>query len=398
MSRPGRQPRRKGFPAPGDPFEYQVNPRFFAQIAGGMEEMGVEELTELGAANVEPAYRGMYFTAGPETLYRICLSSRLVTRVLAPLRRFDCPDIEHLRDGAATIDWPALFGPDLTFAIFANVGNSRIRHSQFALQNLKDVIVDRFKYQVFRRPSVNRDNPDIWFNLHIENDKAIIGLDVTGGSLHRRGYRKRTGEAPMQETLAAAIVRLSEWHGSMPLLDPMCGSGTLLAEAFMHATRMPSAYLRTRFGFEFLPDFDSAAWERVRAEGRGSLRTNVDLTIHGSDVDRSMIAASRANLRNLPGAAQAIKLKVMDFHDLPEQPPSVIISNPPYGERLGEKATVMALIRDFGDFLKQKCTGSTAFIYFGDRELIPELGLRTTWKKPLVNGALDGRLVKVELY
>lgn len=377
--------------------QYQQNPRYFAQVAGGLEELGQVELTELGASEVLEAYRGIYFNADPATLYRINYCSRLVTRVIAPLLTFQCHSTRYLYKTAREIHWQEFFSPEQSFAIFAHVSNSQIRHSQYAAQVLKDAIVDHFRDHTGRRPNVERIAPDLWFNLFIDNDKATIGLDTSGGSLHRRGYHTATIEAPMQETLAAAIIRLSQWDGSQPIYDPMCGSGTLLTEALMHYCRIPSGFLRRHFGFQFAPDFDANLWHSVKTQADQGLRELPPGLIAGSDIASAAVAASRQNLKNLPHGDR-VSLQVRDFRSLESLTEQVILCNPPYGIRQGDSTAVSALLKDFGDFLKQKCRLATAFIYFGDRSLIPKIGLKPSWKKPLVNGALDGRLIKLELY
>jgi len=194
--------------------------------------------------------------------------SRLVTRVLAPLIVFDCHSDRYLHRTAKKLDWSRLLGPDDGFMVVANVSGSRIRHSRYAAQVLKDAIVDRIRDDCGRRPSVDTVDPDVVLNLHVRNDRATISLDLGSGSLHRRGYRTAGGEAPMQETVAAAVIRYSGWDGSGPLVDPMCGSGTLLAEAFMARAGVPAQLLRARWGVTRLPDFDRAAWDRVRERAR----------------------------------------------------------------------------------------------------------------------------------
>lgn len=384
-------------------YEYQQTRRYFAQIAGGMEEMGRDELSELGGRNARPAYRGVYFEAERAALYRINYASRLATRVLAPLISFKCHHTDELYKKAMELNWGDFLNLDNTFAVFAQVSNSKITHSRYAALRLKDAVVDYFRKQRGKRPDVDTVLPDVWLNLHIENSRAVISLDTSGGSLHRRGYRKKTVAAPMQETLAAAIIRLSGWDGSRPLYDPFCGSGTLLSEALMHYCRIPAGYLRPRFGFEFLPDFDAKIWETVKkqcddqirqlpASGSGALEL-----ITGSDTSYKAIAAAKTNLRQLPEGTK-IPLKVKDFRRIDGLPDMIIVSNPPYGIRSGQKAAMAGLYKELGDFLKQRCRGATAYLYFGDRQLISHIGLKPSWKKPLVNGALDGRLVKFEMY
>lgn len=378
-------------------YQYQQTHRYFAQIAGGLEETGEEELTELGATDIAPAYRGLYFDAAAATLYRINYQTRLLTRVLAPLITFDCHSDRYLYKTARSIDWTDFLSLDKTFAIFANVSGSNISHSKFAALRLKDAIVDDFRDRTGQRPNIDTRNPDVWLNLHIENNQAIISLDTSGGSLHRRGYRTETGDAPMQETVAAAAVRFSGWDGETPLYDPMCGAGTLLAEALMHYARIPSGYLRDDFGFEQLPDFDAAIWKAVKAEADSQIRALPDGLLSGSDIDPDAIAASRANLQVLPGG-EAVDLKVQDYQKIESLENVTIISNPPYGLRMGREEDMTDFYQSLGDFLKQRCTNSTAYLYFGKREWIKKIGLRASWKKPLVNASLDGRLVKYEMY
>jgi putative N6-adenine-specific DNA methylase len=379
-------------------YKYQEYSRFFAQIAGGSEELGAAELEELGATETSPAYRGVYFNADHEALYRINYCARLPTRILAPLTSFMCHDADYLyRIAREDVDWSDFLDVGRTFAVFANLSNSKINHSRYAALRLKDAIVDQFRDRTGERPSVDTRDPDLWLNLYIENNHATISLGTSGGSLHRRGYRRGGGEAPMQETVAAAIIRMSGWDGERALHDPMCGSGTLLAEALMHYCRIPASYLRDRFGFEMLPDFDRSAWERVKSDADASVRPLPEDLIIGSDIDADALETARLNLNSLPSGERVV-LRQSDFRELPDLENVTLVVNPPYGVRMGRRENVAQLIGDFGDFLKQKCTGSTAYVYVGKPELLKSVGLRTSWKKPLVNGALEGRLAKYELY
>lgn len=378
-------------------FQYLRAGRYFALAAGGMEDLAAAELAELGGTDVEPSYRGVYFDADPATMYAVNYRARLLTRVLAPVLSFDCHSDRYLYQTARAIDWPNLFGLDDTFAIFATVSNSRITHSQYAARKLKDAIVDRFRDDTGARPSVRTPDPDLWINLHIHENRAVISLDASGGSLHRRGYRRESVEAPMQETLAAAIIRLTGWEPDRPLLDPMCGSGTLLCEAWMHAVRIPAGFARERFGFERFPDFNPEAWARVRAEADAGRREIPDGLIAGGDRDAAAVRACRANLAAFPGGASVV-VETGRFEDHPGLKDGVVVTNPPYGLRIGSDDGTPALWKSLGDWLKQRCKGSTAYVYAGRPELLKAVGLRTTWKRPLVNGALDGRLARIDCF
>jgi putative N6-adenine-specific DNA methylase len=378
-------------------FEYQKTHRFFAQIASGMEETGAAELAELQAQQIEPAFCGIYFEADHQTLYNINYQSRLITRILAPLIKFHCYHTDELYKKAHSVPWNSLFSVTHTFAIQAVVSNSQVTHSQYAALRVKDAIVDYFRDHTGSRPSVERQTPDVWIHLHLDNNYATISLDTSGGSLHRRGYRLESVEAPMQETLAAAIVRLTEWDGSRPFYDLMCGSGTLLSEAVMCHCHLPAGFLRQKFGFEFLPDFDAKIWQQVKKTADQQIIPLPAGLVSGSDSSSEAIQATRKNLTQLPGGRN-VKLEVTDFQHIGKLENQVIVCNPPYGIRLKQKDSITDLYRALGDFLKQRCHGSTAYIYFGDRQLIPAIGLRPGWKKALKNGPLDGRLAKFEIF
>jgi putative N6-adenine-specific DNA methylase len=378
-------------------YEYQQSSQYFAQVAEGMEELGAEELSSLNARNVTPVYRGIRFQADPATLYTVNYTSRLVSRVLAPLAVFNCHSHEYLYRTARKMAWSDFFTVDHSFAVFANVANSKIRHSQYAAQRLKDGVVDYFYEKGGRRPSVNKTDPDLWIGLHIENNRATLSLDTSGGPLHRRGYREKTLSTVMQETLAAAVVRLCSWDGSVPLYDPMCGAGTLLSEALMRYCRIPAGYLRRRFGFEFLPDFDAPLWKGIRKRTDGLIRGLPEGLIAGSDLSPRAIQISRTNLAKLPHGDK-VALRASDFRDLRNMGNRIIVSDPPYGVRTEGREGLPELYKRLGDFLKKECRGSTAFIYFGDREFIKHLGLKPSRKIPLHAGGLDGRLVKYDLY
>ena len=378
-------------------FAYQHDQTFFAQIAEGIEELGAEEIRRLGAVAARPSFCGLHFKADPAALYRINYQSRLVSRVLAPLARFACYDTDRLYRMARQVPWKAIMEVNQTLAVFANISASKIRHSQYAALCLKDAIVDYFRDDCGRRPDVRRIDPDVWINLFIDNNRAVVSLDTSGGSLHRRGYRLEGSEAAMQETVAAAIIQWTGWDGSKPLVDPMCGSGTLLAEALMHHCRIPAAFLRSRFGFEHLPDFDRGLWSSVKTQADRAIRPSPPGLISGSDIAAAAVTTARANLRRLPHG-ESIRIETADFKGRSDLAGRVILCNPPYGLRLKPTGGTASFYKEIGDFLKQRCAGATAFIYFGEREMLKHIGLKPSWKRPLKNGGLDGRLAKFEMY
>lgn len=378
-------------------YAYSKTGRFFAQYAEGMDAAVKEELRDLGIIKIRPSYRGVFFETDMVGMYRVNYRSRIISRVLAPLLTFDCHSTKYLYKTAMKIDWTDFLSVRKTFAISSTVSNSAVGHSQYAGLVLKDAIVDFFRERFNERPSVDSETPDVRFNLHIQENRASISLDTSGEALHRRGYRKDSVEAPMRETLAAAIIRLSGWDGSRPLYDPMCGSGTLLSEALMSYCRIPSGRFRTKFGFENLPDFDRNVWKKIKAEEDASIRPLPPDLIAGSDIAATSIAAARRNLNNIPGG-ESIRLTRRDFNTISDLRGHVIVCNPPYGIRSGKDSDMEALYHSLGEFLKHNCTGAEAYIYIGERHFLKHMALRKSWKHEMKNGGLDGILVKFELY
>jgi len=380
-----------------DVYQYQKDSMYFAKVADGLKEAGAEELTELGAKDVRQEFNGIYFSADKSTLYRINYLTRLLSRCLAPLLSYACHDTDTLYQKAKHVKWEDFFSEGNTFAISGNVSDSGISHSKYAALCLKDAIADYFKEKTGQRPDVSARNPDILLDLHIRKDKATISLDTSGGALHRRGYREETVSAPMQETVAAAIIRFTEWDGCVPLYDPLCGSGTLLCEALMQYSNIPAGIFRNQFGFEFLPDFDSAAWKHEKKEAIGHIRQLPKGLIAGSDVSPDAVRAVRTNLMGLH-YGNNVNVETADFREIPPLENHLIVANPPYGIRMGGNENLEMFYQNIGDFLKQKCKGSNAFIFFGERKYIKKIGLKASWKKPIKAGGLDGRLVKYEMY
>lgn len=376
---------------------YQKNSEYFAQFANELIPDGKKELAWLGAKKIIEEYRGVKFQADKEALYNINYKSRLATRILAPLIAFKCSSQSKLYSAAYSINWTDFLSADTTFAVFANVSDSSIDNSHFASLKLKDAIVDKLRDNTGTRPDIDTKKPDLWINLYIRHDDAVISIDTSGGSLHKRGYKKKSVEAPIQETLAAEIIQLTEWDTEQPLYDPMCGSGTLLCEALMYSSNIPAGFLRQNFGFNYLPDFDADIWKTIQTKGAKRIMPPEKGLISGSDISQISVNATLANINNLPGGSSVHIIK-SSFQNLKNVGNSIIVCNPPYGIRLQRGEDMSGFYKEFGDFLKKKCNGSTAYIYFGDRAYIKKMGLKASWKKPLTNGGLDGRLAKYEMY
>jgi putative N6-adenine-specific DNA methylase len=378
-------------------FEYQQTRQFFAQVANEVAAAAEVELAGLGAEGIRLQYQGILFRAEPAALYRVNYCSRLITRVYAPLAHFVCRDAKTLYKAAYAVEWEAIFSPEQTFAVVATVTDSEIRHSGYAALCAKDAIVDRFRDLFGQRPNVDAEHPQISVNLFIQGTYGVINLDTSGGSLHKRGYRRRTISAPMQESVAAAIIQASGWMGERPLYDPFCGSGTLLCEAFMHYCRIPAGFLRSRFGFEHLPDFDDGLWRQVKTAADAAIRPLAEGLIAGSDSDARAVEAAQENLECFSQFGKVLVTRKR-FQEIDRLEGLTMVCNPPYGLRLGDKEEAAVRIKEFGDFLKQRCTGSSAYVYLGDRDLIKKIGLHPGFKMPLRNGGLEGRLCKFEMY
>jgi len=370
---------------------------YFAVVSGSLEKIARLELENFGARIIWDIPRGLHFCCSKESLYRILYEARLIQRVLMPLLHFDCHSIKYLYQQAfKNIPWHTMFGLSQSFGIDTNVSNSFTRHSLYAGQILKDAICDNFRERFGERPAFTNKEPDILFNLHIHDNKVTISLDILGQSLHKRGYRKASVEAPLQETLAAAIIQMGSWDQEMPLWDPMCGSGTILAEALMLYCRIPAGYLRNHSRLELMPAFDSGLWQEVVKQANAGIRELPQGLIRGSDINETAIRAAEENLRLLP-FGDRVKFETMRFESYSGDFCGIIFSNPPYGVRLGNHDDVGILYSALGDYLKQHCKGSTAYILCGSKELIPKLRLRAHWSKSIKNGDLDSRLAKIEI-
>ncbi len=378
-------------------YEYQRYNQYFAQTANYMEDMTSLEFAELGAKEVQPIYRGLSFKADKESLYRILYQSRLATRIIAPLISFDCHSEKYLYSQTGNIDWSEIFSLEESFAINANVSDSKIKHSHYAGQVMKDAIVDQFRKKYDKRPDYDQKEPDVRFSLHIHRNRVNIGLDLSLTSMHKRGYRSRGVLAPLQETLGAAIIRYSKWEGERPLIDPFCGSGTLLAEALMLYCRIPAGYLRKKWGVNHLPDYSERLFKEVVEKANSRIRELPQDLIYGSDVSDMAVERCINNLSVLP-YGDRVEVIRKDFRALPPIENSTIITNPPYGVRLGDDSGVKKLYNELGDFFKQKCKGSTAYVLAGNKELASELRLRADRTRRFKNADIETQIVKLKLY
>lgn len=372
----------------------------FVSCTSALEPLLAEELQELGIQDARLGYRGVYIDQWDwSTIYKINYGSRLGSRVLLPLTRFKCYNRQSLYDEAAKVDWLAFIQPNVTFAIDANVQHPQLRNSLFAAQVLKDAICDQIREKAGRRPSVDVQNPDVQLNLYIHNQAAVISFDTSGLPLHKRGYRQESVEAPMQETLAAAILRLARYQGDEILLDPCCGSGTLLIEAALMATATPPGYLRKQWGFMRHPEYVATDWLKVRNELDANRRPLLPNKISGIDIGREATRVCKVNLK-AAGFSQQINVSQADFRDFePSIPPNLVVANPPHGKRLEDEDRLKPLYRALGDFLKRKCAKpAKGFIFTSSQELAKEVGLASNKRYVLNSGGLESRLLEFEIY
>lgn len=363
----------------------------------GLESLLAKEVESLGALNVRLGTRVVHCEGDLSLLYKINLYSRTAIRVLRPLASFQARDEKGLYEGIHNIDWSRWMRSTGTLAIDADVFSSFTTHSLYVAQLAKDAIVDGFRQKTGNRPSVDLSTPDLRIVISLFENKAQVFLDSSGESLHKRGYRLKTGEAPLSEALAAGIIKLSEWDGAKPLLDPMCGSGTLLIEAGLLLRNIAPGLLRKNYSFQQWPDYDKSLFDRLFEEAKRNVNKNAEATLIGIEKDADVAQFARDNVERA-GLKGLIKIETADFFSWnPENvQPGVIVMNPPYDERLSIE-NVGAFYQAIGDRFKQAYGGWTAHLLSANAEAIKCLGLRTSKRTALYNGGLESRLVKYEL-
>jgi 23S rRNA (guanine2445-N2)-methyltransferase / 23S rRNA (guanine2069-N7)-methyltransferase len=367
----------------------------FASTARGLEELLKSELEALGAHACKVVQGGVHFQGDDRLLYQSLLWSRLASRILLPLNEFKVHSDLDLYLGVMAIDWPSVFGVDKTFAVHFSGLNDEIRNSQYGALKVKDAIVDSFTRKIDQRPNVAKQQPDIRVNVFLQRDTASVALDLSGDGLHQRGYRDLTGAAPLKENLAAAIVMRSGWAAGTPLLDPMCGSGTLLIEGAMIASDRAPGLHRQYWGFTAWNGFNADLWREVTTEAQVRARRGLQETtsrFFGSDIDRRVIEMARANARRA-GVAELVTFNSHDVsklvNPLPEGPRGTVISNPPYGERLESEPALIALHNLLGRIMKTQFGGWQLSLFSASPELLSCLQLRAERQFKAKNGPLE---------
>ncbi len=370
----------------------------FLTCAGGLEEVCSNELTRLKIPNCKPAIGGVHFSGDLETVYRVNLYSRVGIRLLVRIAKFRCSNEDDLYQQSLKIPWQLYLNNQMTFAVHGFVSNSRIRHSKFAALKLKDAVADAMRKKYGKRPNVDVEKPDVRFNLHLNNNIATIYMDSSDIPLSRRGYRTVLHAASLNEALAAGILYLTNWDRKSPLYDPLCGSGTFPIEAAMMAAGQAPGLLRSRYGFMGWKNYKPEVWKNLRTKAQQNIDHSKIPLLFGSDWRGDNITLAERNAKTA-GLTGVINWSVADLKDfIPAGTEGTIICNPPYGERMGNPEKLQSLYRLLGDTFKQNCSGHRAFIFTGNPELGKMVGLQTSAKIPLRNGAIECRLLKYDLY
>jgi putative N6-adenine-specific DNA methylase len=369
---------------------------FFAPCPRGLAPALAEELAELGAQDCEAAEAGVAFTGPFDLIYIANLHSRIASRILWRVAKFPYKSEDDVYNGANAVRWSHYFNADRTFKVDTNAHRSPLRSLDFITLRVKDAIADHFRAASARRPSVETRDPDVRIHVFLDDKLCTLYVDTSGESLFKRGKRDHVGEAPLKKNLAAGILRLAKWKPGTPLLDPMCGAGTFLSEAAeMWLGR--AAGRNREFGFQKLARFNESTWERMLANARKSEKPAEPLPIFGSDLYGSSLGHAVLNMREA-GLEDAVKLKQVNLLELsPPADRGALVTNPPYGVRLGEKEELAAFYPKLGDTLKRKFAGWNAYIFSGDPELPKLIHLKPSRKTVLYNGALECRLYEYRM-
>ncbi len=362
----------------------------------GLEELLAEEVKNLGGKDVQIHKRSVACEGDLEFLYKANYNLRLALKVLVPVYNFQARNEQQLYDQVMKHDWSKYLKMEQTFAIDNTVFSEFFKHSKYAALKTKDAIVDQFRNKFGRRPSVDIKNPDIQFDLYAFKDQFTISLDSSGDTLNRRGYREPGHEAPLNEVLGAGLLKLAGWNKNIPLIDPMCGTGTILIEAAMMGQNIPPQIHRSDFGFKNWSNYQPTVWNRVVAEGRAGVR-KTQLDISGGDIDGNTVLAANKSLRKFR-LKDVVNIQRIAFEDhRPKTPNGMIVCNPPYGERIGRTNT-NEFYKTISDVLKNNFDGFDAWILSSNMEAFKHLKLRASKKLVLFNGSLECKFQKYEMY
>lgn len=361
----------------------------------GLEPVLAKELTQLGANEVQIGRRMVSFMGDKEMMYRANFQLHTAIRILKPIKHFKALSADDVYREVQKIDWSEYIGLDKTFAVDSVVFSEEFRHSKFVAYKVKDAIVDQFREKTGKRPNISVANPDIRLNIHIAEDKCTLSLDSSGESLHRRGYRQESVEAPLNEVLAAGMILMTGWQGETDFIDPMCGSGTLLVEAALIAHNMAPGLFRKEYAFEKWPDFDSDLFDRIYNDD--SSEREFTHHIYGYDVDIKAVNTARLNVR-AAGLVNDITVEEADFKNFTQpKEKSIIVTNPPYGERISTP-DLLGTYKMIGERLKHQFLNNDAWILSYREECFDQIGLKPSIKIPVYNGSLECEFRKYQIF
>ena len=361
----------------------------------GLEPVLANELTQLGAKNVQVGRRMVSFTGDKEMMYRANFQLHTAIRILKPIKHFKALSADDVYEGVKDIDWTEYLSLDKTFAVDSVVFSEEFRHSKFVAYKVKDAIVDQFREKTGNRPNISVSNPDMRLHIHIAEDQCTLCLDSSGESLHRRGYRQESVEAPLNEVLAAGMILMTGWRGETDFIDPMCGSGTLLIEAALIARNMAPGLFRKEFAFEKWPDFDADLFDKIYNDD--SQEREFNHHIYGYDVDIKAVNTARLNVK-AAGLTSDITVEEQDFKNFTQpKEKSIMVTNPPYGERIST-SDLLGTYKMIGERLKHQFTGNEAWVLSYREECFSQIGLKPSIKIPLFNGSLECEFRKYQMF
>lgn len=361
-----------------------------AKTFQGLENVLADELKALGAEDVEPGRRVVAFKGDKATMYRANFCCRTALRILKPIYKFHAATVDELYEEVKKFRWENVLSPKRTFSIDSTVYSDDFRHSKFVTYRVKDAIADYFTDKFGERPSIRVSNPDVMFDVHISGKEVTLSLDSSGESLHKRGYRVAQTEAPINEVLAAGIIKLSGWDGNSDFYDPMCGSGTFLIEAALIAANINPGVYRNNFAFERWDDFDVELFESIYNDDSGE--REFTHKIYGSDISPKAVGIAKSNAKSAR-VGKFIDIQVKPFQEITDIPEGggILITNPPYGERITSD-NMEALYDSIGTMLKNEFKGFNAWVISENNELFDKIGLKPSVKFPVLNGALECEL------
>lgn len=370
---------------------------FFSPCPRGLEAVLAEELSALGAKAVEPTHGGVGFKGDWPTCYRVNLESRIATRVLWKITEGRYRGEEDIYRIAYAPTWARWFTPDETIRVYVTAQRSPLKSLEFVTLRIKDAVCDHFRTVSGKRPSVDTANPDIRVHAFLTKDTVSLYLDTSGEPLYKRGFKHAAVEAPLKENLAAGILRLAGWMPGEPLVDPMCGSGTFLIEAAQMSLDVAPG-LGRHFGFEKLKNFDRPAWATLRQAAEARRKPAQALAIYGSDLVAEQVRRAGVNLK-AAGLEGCVRLMQADLLELdPPAEAGVMVTNPPYGVRIGEESELAAFYPELGDALKAHWAGWRCHFLSADPALPKGMGLKASRRTPLFNGALECRLYEYRMF